>query len=172
MRSLAARVMRCEAAAEYGEWVRQLSYLSPRETLFAGNCKRLAKFLHDAETSGTEHQEGNGFARQHVLGNKTDGNEQDTSSDRCNRALYLSSYPSAQTLLEIGSKYQISPEFFDKRLSFVSDGPMNCKIHPSQNILPSRQPLVFQMSIPSMVASMENGYMKICIRSVKYMLKE
>lgn len=73
----------------------------------------------------------------------------DTSSDRGNRILYLSGYPSAHTLTEIGSKYQISPEFFDKHLSFVTEGSTNCKIHPSHYILPSEQQLVLQISIPS-----------------------
>ncbi|KAF9888435.1 hypothetical protein FE257_008713 [Aspergillus nanangensis] len=134
-------------AAGYHEWVIQMSDLSPKETLFSGNCKRLAKFLHDAEASGTKNQEARGFATVYSL--NLQGDDNDPAKNDSNSIIYISGYPSARALTEIGSKYQIGPEFFDRHLSFVGDDPTNCRIHPSHYFLPSQQQFVLQLSIPS-----------------------
>ena len=71
-----------------------------------------------------------------------------------NSLLILNGYPSAEWINEIGSKYNIDPEFFHRHLSFLQDDHLES--HPPAFTLPSHQSTIFQLSIIS-VGSQEDS---------------
>lgn len=144
-----------QTPSEYNGWVKQLSDASIRASLFAGRCKRLAKFLEDAENSVVKEPPSNNFVRV-FSSNATDmitnhhlkGRHKDRA-DSCKRVIFLAGYPSAQVLAEIGATYQTDPDFFDTHLNFISEDHTSCRAHPSFYTLPSRQQAILQLSIQS-----------------------
>lgn len=72
-----------------------------------------------------------------------------------NSLLILNGYPSAEWINEIGSKYNIDPEFFHRHLSFLQDNQL--ENHTPAFTLLSHQSTIFQLSMIS-VGSQENSW--------------
>jgi hypothetical protein len=119
--------------------------------------KRLLQFLRDARRQGSK-QESNDFALIYNLSSDkrpvpqpfaTCYRQSKHNGGPYNQLLFLSGYPSAPLLEEIGDYFDVDPKFFDSHLGFVGDNATSCSIHPSYYALPSRQHTVFQTSIPT-----------------------
>ncbi|KAK8029183.1 hypothetical protein PG991_006239 [Apiospora marii] len=150
---------------DYIAWIRHLSESSPRSTLFAGRCRRLASFLGDiTQNSTADEARLRQFIRVHYASYGKDSILQETPADgfqvrpdRSNRLLFMAGYPSARQLAEIGAGYGIDPDFFDAHLSFMMDEIANLSVHPSHYTLPSSKHSILQLSIQSVGSFMEGS---------------
>ncbi len=135
-----------------------------RQSLFVRHCRRLAQFLRSTHCR-SEEQDVIDFAWLYDLADDrppvvssyvTHPTRAMNDIGNHNKLLFLSGYPSARLLLELGSQFSIDPAFFDTHLSFIKDDITSCSLHPSHYILPSRQHTVFQTSITSIGAAPED----------------
>lgn len=136
---------------DYAHLIKYLDKLHPRQSLFVRPCKRLAQLLRNAQyQSGV--QDVIDFAWLYdLVPDKPPVAEpylthpartiDDTGSS--NKLLFLSDYPSAHLLLQLGSHFGIDPAFFDNHLSFIKGDVTSCNLHPSHYTLPSRQQTIF-----------------------------
>lgn len=137
--------------------MKKLSDESIRASLFAGRCKRLAKFLEDAQNSVAKESSPGNFVLAFSV-DKTDNidnvancppDRHEARGNSCRQVIFLAGYPSAQLLTDIGATYKVDPDFFDTHLSFMFEDHASCRVHPSFYTLPSRQQATLQLSIQS-----------------------
>jgi hypothetical protein len=74
----------------------------------------------------------------------------------CNCLLFLRGYPSAEWILELGSRYKIDPEFFHRHMHYLSDSQDAARRTPF--MLPSSQKTIFQMSVTSVGTQTNSTY--------------
>lgn len=73
-----------------------------------------------------------------------------------NCLLFLRGYPSAEWILELGSRYNIDPEFFHRHMHYLSDSRDAARRTPF--VLPSSQMTTFQMSLTSVGTQADSTY--------------
>ncbi|KAK0727159.1 hypothetical protein B0T26DRAFT_693284 [Lasiosphaeria miniovina] len=151
---------------EYAERVRDHSETSISNSLYSGqHFDNLARFLwepyesthHETFTHSSIERKTRDFAWLYelrpdlpasasilALGSRN-GNHHSTSEDNC--LLILRGYPSPQWLNELGSQYNIDPEFYHRHLSFLVRGAE--KQQNMSFVLPSSQRTIFQMPLIS-----------------------
>ena len=150
-------------AEEYYTKIAEYVKQSPRRTLFVTECRRIAQFcnLHatDRQSDTNSFDEfaiiydifsGRAPIRRPDIARGVPNLNEDGDS---NKLLFFSGYPSLQLLVQLGSHFDIDPEFFDLHLSFVKDSVTSCNMHPSYYTLPSTQCNIFQTSMTSIGAT-------------------
>lgn len=157
-----------ETARDYEHRVRRLAEQSYRQTLFVRDCKRLLQFLESADRQSETRQDLIDFAKLYSLqggGSPVgyplfpNGFPAWTKASNKNCLLFLSGYPSARLLLEIGGHFDIDPTFFDTHLSYLKGDISSCSMHPSYYSLPSQRQMIFQTTIDSIAGAPEDtGY--------------
>lgn len=151
---------------DYRDKISKLNTQSRRQNLYVRDCKRLAQFLNLPSQSRQDHNDMvQNFAWLYDLSGDcppvghpfiTRRVPVDHEAGESNKLLFLSGYPSARVLLEIGAQFDLDPEFFDTHLSFVRADFTTCDKHPSYYVLPSRQDTVFKTNITSIGAAPED----------------
>lgn len=157
---------------DYAQKVLDYSRSTIRNSLHGGSAYRnLAQFLNtplkktSTRSTFTSSYEETGFARLYELkpGKRATASPLSLPLDRSaqadnpehNSLLILNGYPSAEWINELGSKYNIDPEFFHRHLSFLQDNQLES--HTPAYTLPSHQSTITQISVIS-VGSQEDSW--------------
>lgn len=147
-------------AETYAEKILRLDEQSHRQTLFVANCRRVNQlfrdqhfgskvqglhddfcWLYDLDEEANAAPRGERFAVKYASG--------EPNNAKRNQILYMSGYPDATTIKQIGECFDVDPAFFDRHLAYYKDEVSTCDIHPSHYRLPSRQREIFQTTVTS-----------------------
>lgn len=153
----------CLTFIDYYTKITEHEKQSPRRTLFVTECRRLAQFCNLQATD--KQSDPNNFDEFAIIYDIFDGRapirkpgiargvRNSNEDGDSNKLLFFSGYPSFQLLVQLGSHFDIDPEFFDLHLSFIKDSVTSCNMHPSYYTLPSTQCNIFQTSMTSIGAT-------------------